>query len=446
LLAAAAEGAMITRLASFDGTETAEAELLRPDRYRHLFDAFRGDGAAIARGAGLTYCGASAAAGVRSVSSRLFNRVLEFDAAAGTVRVEPGIDLGSLYRFTTPRGWILPVMPGHPSITVGGCVGCNVHGKNHCREGNFLNAVEGLTLFHPDHGEISCSRTEAPEVFRLTVGGYGLTGFITSVNLRLRHLTGSAVHLRKQPAAGLVEAVDLLEAHQGADILYSWHNFNRRGGGFGSGYVYVGEMTDQVVAEDLRYRSLTPEQRGNWPVGGLARFTTRTATRVYGWSQRLGRDDRILPLAAATFPINGKEVYFRLYGAAGFREYQVLVPRPRWGEAAERLAAVVARHGVPVGLASLKLFRGQSSYLHFDGSGVCLALDAPEGDATRRLFADLDDLTLAVGGLVNVSKDSRLTAAFVSRVYPEYERFRADLAAFDPRRRCDSALRRRLDV
>ena len=47
---------------------------------------------------------------------------------------------------------------------------------------------------------------------------------------------------------------------------------------------------------------------------------------------------------------------------------------------------------------------------------------------------------------MNLSKDSRLTAPFVSQLYPEYERFKTDLAAFDPRRRFDSALRRRLDV
>src|SRR5262249_30999826 len=163
-------------------------ELLRPDRYRHLLNALRANGPVIARGAGLTYCGASAGAGVRSVSSLLFNRILDFDGVAGRVRVEPGIELGALYRFAVPRGWILPIMPGHPSITVGGCVGCNVHGKNHCREGNFINVVESLTLFHPDHGEIFCSRTEIPEVFHLTVGGFGLTGFLTSVELRLGKL------------------------------------------------------------------------------------------------------------------------------------------------------------------------------------------------------------------------------------------------------------------
>lgn len=437
---------MLTRLASFDGTETTEAELLRPDRYRHLFDAVRADGAVIARGAGLTYCGASAGAGVRSISSLCFSRILGFDAESGWIEVEAGIDLGSLYRFTCPRGWLLPVQPGHPNITVGGCVGCNVHGKNHCREGNFINVVESLTLFHPDHGQIRCSRTESPDLFYLTVGGFGLTGFITSATLKLRKLSGTAAHLRKQWVTNLTEAVELMEAHQDADSLYSWHDFNRKGEEFGMGYVYWGRLLDQAVADEFHPRRLTSEYRARWRLGGLPRLTTRMVARAYGWYQRLGRDEQVLPLAAATFPVNGKEIYFRLYGSRGFREYQVLIPRSRWAEATESLAAIVRRHGIPIGLGSLKLFRGSTRYLHLDGNGVCLALDAPELGGTAKLFADLDELTLSVGGIVNVSKDSRLSAAFLARVFPEYDRFRADLSAFDPRRRFSSALRRRLDV
>jgi decaprenylphospho-beta-D-ribofuranose 2-oxidase len=437
---------MRTRLASFDGTEEVVGEFCRPDRYRHLFAALAGPGPAIARGAGLSYCAAGAGPDVRSVSALRFNRIRAFDGERGVVTVEAGIRLGELFRFTAPRGWVLPIMPGHPEITVGGCVGSNVHGKNHYHEGNFVNVVEELTLFHPEHGERICSRSERPGLFELTVGGFGLTGFVTSVTLRLRRLAGSAVRLGRQRCTDLVEAVELLERGRDADILYSWHNFNRRGTGFGAGFVYAGRYLDEERDREFRCRPLTSEDRGRWRVGPLAGWMTRTAARVYGWSQRLGKAEKVQDLASATFPINGKEVYFRLFGRAGFREYQVLLPRDRWRTAAGRLAGLIAEHDVPIGLASLKLFRGQGRYLRFDGSGVCLALDTPASERARELFAALDRLTEDLGGTVNVAKDSRLDAAFVRRVFPDFEGFKAALHAHDPKRRLDSALRRRLDV
>ena len=64
----------------------------------------------------------------------------------------------------------------------------------------------------------------------------------------------------------------------------------------------------------------------------------------------------------------------------------------------------------------------------------------------RELFAELDGWTEESGAIVNISKDSRLDASFVARVFPEFDSFRQQLAVFDPQRRFDSALRKRLDV
>ena len=67
-------------------------------------------------------------------------------------------------------------------------------------------------------------------------------------------------------------------------------------------------------------------------------------------------------------------------------------------------------------------------------------------DDQCRTLGQLYRQVAAMGGVVNIAKDSRLTAAVVRKVFPEYDRFRDGLNRFDPKRRFDSALRRRLDV
>ena len=112
---------MLTQLASFDSQESVRGELVRPYRYRLLFDALQCQ-PVIARGAGLSYCGAGAGSGVRSVSTLLFNRILEFDSETGRLVAEPGLRIGDLVQFAVSRGWCPPVVPGHPMTTIGGCV------------------------------------------------------------------------------------------------------------------------------------------------------------------------------------------------------------------------------------------------------------------------------------------------------------------------------------
>jgi decaprenylphospho-beta-D-ribofuranose 2-oxidase len=146
------------------------------------------------------------------------------------------------------------------------------------------------------------------------------------------------------------------------------------------------------------------------------------------------------------FPIQGKEIYFLLFGRRGLREYQMLFPRAAWEAAARGVERLLAHHGVPATLGSLKLFEGETTLLNFCGSGVCLTLDVPAHPDALPLFAALDELVVEQGGIVNLSKDSRAGAPLVRRIFPEYERFRERLARFDPNRRFDSSLRRRIGV
>ena len=95
---------------------------------------------------------------------------------------------------------------------------------------------------------------------------------------------------------------------------------------------------------------------------------------------------------------------------------------------------------------SLKLFRGEKRHLWFRGDGVCLTIDGPANDATRRLFAQLDQLAVDLGAPINLSKDSRIEAATVARIFPGYDTFKRELHAHDPAGRIDSELRRRIDV
>ncbi len=435
------------RLPSFDGTEVVDGDLTRPDRYRDLFAALNTDQPVIARGAGLSYCNAGAGAGVRSVSTRLFNRILQFDAEGGFITVEPGLTVGDLLEFVVARGWYLPVLPGYPCITVGGCVGFNVHGKTQHNVGCFGDFVEELRLYHPDHGEMDCSRSQNAEILRLTVGGFGLTGFVTQVRLRLNRLEARRVVCRKTPVASLAAAVQEMERQKNdAHVLYSWNDLNQRGAPFGAGIVYSERPAAGGEPGTLRRRRLTPESRSPFPFNLFNPLSIRLMCEGYRRVETATAGEREQGIMDNAFPIAGKEIYYAFFGRKGLRECQVVLPRAAWDAAAVELDGLLGRSGVLCTLGSLKLFSGRTELLNFCGEGICLALDAPAGLKTAVLFDQLDAWVIRHHGIANISKDSRLTAAAVRDMYPEYEAFRSRLRAFDPRRRMDSALRRRLDV
>src|SRR5207344_3342015 len=132
---------------------------------------------------------------------------LRFEPAEMLIEVEAGMRLEQLLELTAPRGLILPVQPGYPAITVGGCVAANVHGKNPQREGTFRRSVVDVTLFHRSLGTLRCSRESEPELFELTCGGYGLTGIILAATLRLEALPGWTAAVERVPIESLAEGL-----------------------------------------------------------------------------------------------------------------------------------------------------------------------------------------------------------------------------------------------
>jgi decaprenylphospho-beta-D-ribofuranose 2-oxidase len=267
-----------TSIRSFDGTERVQASLSRPDRYRQLFAALSSP-AVISRGAGLTYCLASASNQGASVSSMQFNRLLAFDEHCKTVRLEPGVTMGSLLEFAVSRNLLPPVLPGHPNVTVGGGVAMNIHGKNQVHAGNLGDHIRSLTVYHPDRGEIQCSPEVNSDVFQLTIGGFGLTGHITSVELALKRSNGNQILVRRYPVNNLFEGVELMEKlSPAAEYLYSWHNLNLRGKDFGRGIVY-----SESHCETRRREYATPAGtfRAPLPVAVHNRMTIPLMCKIY---------------------------------------------------------------------------------------------------------------------------------------------------------------------
>lgn len=442
----------MTGLQSLDRTQEHIGSLVNPSDRGHLAPLLRRTPHWIPRGSGLSYVQASAGEEAISVSSQPCRRILEFDDVRGRVRVESGVSVGDLLRYVAQRGWYFPVLPGYPAITIGGCVAFNTHGKSQHNQGCFGDWVHEITLIRPDGIEQVCSRSTGAELFELTIGGLGLTGFIVEVELRLTRLESPQVLRLTLPADNLHHAVSLMREHgTEQNLVYAWNDLNLRGEAFGRGLVYVESFSKEASGPapcECDYSTATDGAllRRHFPIAIHTRWTTPIMLQSWYWLQRAIARPTTRSVLEMAFPIFGKEWYYSMFGLAGFREYQTIVPDGEWEGFVEALRYVLRRARVPVTLGSLKLFRGRRRALDFCGDGVCLALDVPASPESLPLFESVDAIVLAHGGLANLSKDSRLPREVVREMYPGYDEFRSALRALDPERRIRSALRERLGV
>jgi len=125
------------------------------------------------------------------LDTRRFDRVIALDTEQGLVEVESGIQWPALVRRlhelqpASSAPWtIRQKQTGADRLSIGGALSANVHGRG-LTMCPFVADVDSFTLVGADGVLRRCSRTENRELFRLTIGGYGLFGFIATVTLRL---------------------------------------------------------------------------------------------------------------------------------------------------------------------------------------------------------------------------------------------------------------------
>ena len=431
-------------LASFDRQFRARCRVQRPDRYR-LLAALPRDAPRIARGGGVSYTAASFGAGSISQDVAAFDRLLAFDGDAGRLTVEAGARIGDLQRFALAHGWYLPVTPGHPRATVGGCIAADVHGKNPARDGTFRTQVEAIEVEAPIRGTRVADADRHPDLFAATFAGFGLTGVVTRATLRLARPPNALV-LRRVPVRDLADAARVLREAANAPVLYGWHD--GRAGRFGRGVIRIGLASDARAATPASLRTDArdlPASIAPWPFTLWTRAGVAAANGVLGlrWC-RAGQAP--LALADALFPLNDARMYFAGYGSAGMAEAQWLVPHARFEPFAMALADAVARDRPRIALVSSKLFAGRADGFGFDGAGIALAIQLPApAQAGQRAFLErLADLATTHGGRPNLIKDSTLDHGTARRAIPAFDAARARLAEHNPGGLYMSELARRL--
>src|SRR4030095_3872360 len=146
------------------------------------------------------------------IDMRPMDRILDFDAAPGSIEPQAGMLLPDIIAFAAPFGFYPQVVPGTQFVTLGGAIANDVHGKNHHRRGTFGRHVDAFTLLRSDGKTHKCTPTRNVRLFEATVGGMGLTGLILSASIRLMRVDSLDIDEKVTPFRDLSEFFDLVEA------------------------------------------------------------------------------------------------------------------------------------------------------------------------------------------------------------------------------------------
>jgi decaprenylphospho-beta-D-ribofuranose 2-oxidase len=365
-----------------------------------------------------------------------------------------GASLHDLIRFLLPRGRFVPVTPGTRYVTVGGAIACDVHGKSHHREGTFGANVVAADLVTTDGAQHTVSPSEDPELFWATVGGMGLTGVLTGATLRTVPVETGWMRVDTERFDDLPSLIEVMRASDD-DHTYSVAWVDTVSGGRALGRSVLSRGEHATAAELTGRATRTPyplpgDPRLGAPPGVPGGLVSRPTVRAFNeaWFRKAPRhrEGELQTVAAFFHPLDGVRDWNRLYGPAGFVQYQLVVPDDAT-EVVEEVVRLLARSGHASFLAVLKRFGpANDGLLSFPMAGWTLALDLPVRSGLGPLLDLVDDRVVEAGGRVYLAKDARLRADRFAAMYPRLEEFARVRDRVDPRRILTSDLARRLGL
>jgi decaprenylphospho-beta-D-ribofuranose 2-oxidase len=152
-----------------------------------------------------------------------------------------------------------------------------------------------------------------------------------------------------------------------------------------------------------------------------------------------------LPLGRMLYPLDAIQEWNRMYGKAGFYQFQAVLSAETAPVGLRQMLERVAATGSASFLAVLKATGPQGrGMLSFTRPGVSLALDFPARPGTAELLGDLERVVLDHDGRIYLAKDRTLSASGFRSMYPRLDEFLAVRDMVDPERRFTSDMARRL--
>lgn len=397
-----------------------DANVLLPQTYDDCANFLKSYKIVLPRGMGRSY-GDSANSQV-VIQTNYLDHFIEFDHLTGILTCETGVSIQEILRLVVPKGWFLPVTPGSSFITIGGAIASDVHGKNHHLSGTFSEHLLSFDLMLGSGEIVSVTKDNYPDLFRATCGGMGLTGIILSASFQLKLIQSSQIIQSTIKTKCLEEVCEQFEVNHASTYSVAWIDCLSKGRQLGRSLLMLGEHSQDGTLEFEKKKGLNMPI--DMPSSILNHYSIKAFNAFYYHRVFSKLKTEIISFEPYFYPLDTIDNWNRLYGKAGFVQYQFVLPKSTGVRALRQILEVIVDSGRGSFLAVLKVFgKTNENYLSFPIEGYTLALDFKMSEGTVRLIRQLDSMVTEMGGRVYLTKDALMTEAFFKKSYPQWEQF-----------------------
>lgn len=433
------------KIFSFDKSFSTNITFSQPDKYKLLEKISHTSDNLINIGSNLSYSPLGFSRKSLSINIKNFDRILHFDKREKTITVEAGLTLIEFLNFTLKHNLWIPQLPGYPTITIGGAVAANAHGKSCGKHGTIRKSIKSILLFHKTHGWLNLSEDKNKEIFDLTIGGIGLTGTIVSVTFELTEIKSSKFITKKKEVNSVEDSLKfILDESKDASYTYTWNRADNLSN-FGKGIVYKNYLDQNLNNFEKLKEEKNQFKPFIFPMWN--KFSVNIINSLYFKLNKLTKSEKNENFINVIFPFYGKENYFNFFGKKGFIESQLLVSEEKLNSFIEEFKNLFEKFEPTITLFSLKNMSGKQKFLRFEDNKICLTFDYVNNKKNLLFMSKIDNLYNKYNITPSIIKDSRISKEILRKSYnEELTRFKDELFKFDKKRIYQSEISNRLEI
>ncbi len=330
--------------------------------------------------------------------------------------------------------------PGKSNVTIGGAIASDTHGKDNDWGGSFYRNIKSLTL-NIDGKEIETSKDRDSEIFDATIGGYGLTGTISDVEI-----IKSNIPIYKNYET---------QINAGSGINSLLESFNTLHNEFWVGWI-------DLLNDKFRWvtkKSIPGEENPNSPKMkesnvfdfsipfiGNNRFNILGIINMLYYRLNKNSNDKIIEYYQTFYPLSFITDTRNISSKRKIIQVQFSLPIEHEFEL-ERLLTKLIRNQRPL-LCSIKKLANQKivNNLSFYQYGWTIAVDFPYESFNRDEIEKFYDELSSLNGKIYLAKDLTLDEKNFRKMYPESLEWEKIVKEIDPKNTYQSELSNRLGL
>jgi L-gulonolactone oxidase len=401
------------------------ALLARPDTEDHVREtlataAERGLPVKVA-GSGHSFSDIALTDGVM-ISLQRYARVLEVDAAAGTVTVQAGITLKSLTEALDREGQALPILGEVLGQAIAGAIATGTHGTG-ARSQSLSAAVRSLRLVLADGSVLECSAASDLEAFRAAQVGLGALGVVSTVTLRCVPAFNLHTVVRRGRVNDVMAALpDLVDAHDHVDVIWFPHTDRVR--------LRHHDRTSEPEAPRSKARVFLEDRiLENDVFGALGSLGKRWPSMIPSLNRFMAGGVREVDLVDRSFR------RFTTPRLTPYVEMEYAMPRAVAADALRDVADVLERRGLRLSFPVQVRFAAADDSMLSPSTGrdTCfIGVHEFSGRPYEDVFRAIESVLVTFDGRPHWGKVHWMTAETLRPRYPDWDRFQAVRARLDP--------------